>query len=95
MRAELSRVSALTCMSALTLVMSLAEATSVFAQVEISGFAQANYAARTTGASCASDTACDFLLGEERIQLKLDAFSDDGSTGFTGRLDFFHDAVVG
>ncbi len=81
--------------SALMLVLALADSTSVFAQVEISGFAQANYAARITGTSCASDTACDFLLGEERIQLKLEAFSDDGSAGFTGRLDFFRDAVVG
>ena len=89
MRAELAHV------SALMLVAVLANATSVFAQVEINGFAQANYAARTTGTSCASDSACDFLLGEERIQLKLDAFSDDGLAGFTGRLDFFHDAVVG
>ncbi len=89
MRGALSRA------SALMLVTALANATSVFAQVEISGFAQANYAARTTGTSCASDAACDFLLGEERIQLKLEAYSDDGSAGFTGRLDFFHDAVVG
>ncbi|GMQ81105.1 MAG: hypothetical protein BMS9Abin05_0535 [Rhodothermia bacterium] len=94
MRDSLMR-GAVALVSAPMLVLALANPTSVFAQVEISGFAQVNYAARITGTSCASDTACDFLLGEERVQLKLEGFSDDGSAGFKGRLDFFNDAVVG
>jgi hypothetical protein len=69
-----------------------AEAT--YAQVEIGGFGQVNYAARVTGAPCPSPTACDFLLGEERVQLKLEAFSESGSAAFASRVDFYHDAVV-
>jgi len=85
---------AIAYMGGTVLILALANPTSVFAQVDISGFAQANYAARITGTSCATGAACDFPLGEERLQLKLEAYSDDGTAAFTGRLDFFHDAVV-
>jgi hypothetical protein len=68
--------------------------TLAFVDAEISGFVQANYAARLTGANCASETACDFPLGEERVQLKIEGFSEDGSAGFVGKADLFHDAVL-
>jgi len=65
-----------------------------FAGAEITGFVQANYAARLSDASCASGTTCDFPLGEERVQLKIEGFSESGSAGFVGKVDLFHDAVL-
>jgi hypothetical protein len=66
----------------------------VFAQVEITGFAQTNYTTRTTGEDCPAGTDCDFLLGEERIQLKFEDYSWDGSAAFVGKVDLFHDAIM-
>ncbi|MFQ5599414.1 MAG: hypothetical protein ACE5G2_02540 [Candidatus Krumholzibacteriia bacterium] len=63
----------------------------VLAQVELGGFVQANYAARTTGSH--SSSAADFPLGEERLQLKLEGYSEDGSAAFLGKVDLLHDAV--
>ncbi len=64
------------------------------AEVEIAGFAQTNHAARLTGADCPPGVTCDFPLGEERLQLKLEGFSRDGSAAFVGKADVFHDAIL-
>jgi hypothetical protein len=79
--------------SLLGLLWVLLYATPAIAEVEISGFAQTNYGARVTGAGNASGRASDFLLGEERLQLKFEGFSRDGSSSFVGKVDLFQDAV--
>ncbi|MCP4203086.1 MAG: hypothetical protein GY769_14285 [bacterium] len=81
-------------LSALVLTAAPGASTLASAEAEITGFVQANYAARLPGAPCASETACDFPLGEERVQLKIEGFSEDGSAGFVGKADLFHDAVL-
>lgn len=63
-------------------------------QPGIGGFAQTNYAARVSGESSSSGMACDFPLGDERLQLKLEAFSEDGTAAFASKVDFFRDAVL-
>lgn len=62
---------------------------------KLSGFAQVNYAVRVTGKSCSSSTACDLMLGDQRLQLKVDGVTSDGVAAFTGRVDLFYDAVLG
>ncbi len=61
-------------------------------EVSLHGFAQGNYAARITGEELPSPEGGDFLLGEERFQLKLSA-SLQGA-GLFVKTDFFHDAVA-
>ena len=62
-------------------------------ELELQGFGQVNYAARVTASDCAVGTACDFPLGEERLQLRLDGFSAEGTAGFSSKVDLYHDAV--
>ncbi|MEK7347646.1 MAG: hypothetical protein AABZ94_02120 [Candidatus Eisenbacteria bacterium] len=61
--------------------------------MDIGGFAQVNYAARISGAPCGAAGPCDFLLGEERLQLKLEGTSEQGRSGFAAKVDLFQDAV--
>jgi hypothetical protein len=61
-------------------------------EISLHGFAQGNYAARITGKEPSGLEGGDFLLGEERFQLKLAASS--GGAGFFVKADFFHDAVA-
>lgn len=62
--------------------------------IDLHGFAQVNYAARTTGAKLSSDSG-DFLLGDERLQLSLTGSAPSGTGSFFAKTDFFHDAVDG
>lgn len=64
----------------------------VLAQVELGGFVQVNYTARTAGGD--SSSVGDFPLGEERLQLKLEGYSENGSAAFLGKVDLLHDAVL-
>jgi hypothetical protein len=61
--------------------------------VDLGGFAQVNYAARISGAPCDTAGPSDFLLGEERLQLKLEGTSEQGRSGFAAKVDLFQDAV--
>jgi hypothetical protein len=60
--------------------------------LSLHGFVQGNYAARTTGKEPTGPEGGDFLLGEERLQLKLAASSQ--GAGLYLKTDFFHDAVA-
>ncbi|OFV84121.1 MAG: hypothetical protein A2W26_11770, partial [Acidobacteria bacterium RBG_16_64_8] len=62
---------------------------------DFGGFAQVNYAARVTGMPCGPGGPCDFLLGDERLQLKAEGVSDQGGSGFAAKVDLFQDAVQG
>ncbi len=81
-----------TCVAVSLLALISPRPSQVQAQVELGGFVQANYAARTTGSS--SSSAGDFPLGEERLQLKLEGYSKEGSAAFLAKIDLFHDAVL-
>lgn len=61
-------------------------------EVSLHGFAQGNYAARVTGEELPGSEGGDFLLGEERLQLKLSASSQ--GAGLFVKTDFFQDAVA-
>ncbi len=61
-------------------------------EISLHGFAQGNYAARITGEELPGPEGGDFLLGEERFQLKLSASSQ--GAGLFVKTDFFHDAVA-
>lgn len=60
-------------------------------EVSLHGFAQGNYAGRITGEEPPGAEGGDFLLGEERLQIKLSGASE-GSRFFL-KSDFFRDAV--
>jgi hypothetical protein len=60
--------------------------------VEIHGFLLGNYAARTTGDE-EKPASGDFLLGEERLQIKLSGSNESGSSYFA-KVDFLNDAVT-
>lgn len=60
-------------------------------EVSLHGFVQGNYAARVTGEELPGPEGGDFLLGEERLQLKLAASSQEA--GFFLKNDFLRDAV--
>ena len=62
--------------------------------VDIGGFAQVDYAARTSGAPCTPAGPCDFLLGDERVQLKAEGTSEQGRSSFAAKVDLFQDAVL-
>jgi hypothetical protein len=62
-------------------------------EISLHGFVQGNYAARITGDELPGSEGGDFLLGEERFQLKLAASSQ--GAGFFLKTDLFHDAVAG
>ena len=70
----------------------LASSTSALAdEISLHGFVQGNYAARITGEELPGPEGGDFLLGEERLQIKLAASSQ--GAGFFLKTDFFRDAV--
>lgn len=69
-------------------------ATTASAEVDFGGFVQGDFAGRVTGLECPDGEACDYLLSEERLQLKLGAWSRDGSAFFAAKADLFHDAVA-
>lgn len=58
----------------------------VWAQPSIHGFAQANYSAKTSDGR-------DYLIGDERVQLKLAGSLEDAS--FFIKTDIFHDSLGG
>ncbi|MGD2217507.1 MAG: hypothetical protein PVJ64_12160, partial [Gemmatimonadales bacterium] len=57
------------------------------------GFFQVNWSVRTTGAGRAGLLSRDFLLGEARLQLEFEQFSESGIAGFLAKVDLFHDAL--
>lgn len=62
----------------------------------IHGFGQINYSARPGFEALPADDGLGkdgFLLGEERIQLKLEARSTNGRWSVLAKPEFFHDAV--
>ena len=61
-------------------------------EISLHGFVQGNYAARITGEELPGPEGGDFLLGEERLQIKLAASSQ--GAGFFLKTDFFRDAVA-
>lgn len=61
-------------------------------EISLHGFVQGNYAARITGEEPSGPGGGDFLLGEERLQIKLAASSK--GAGFFLKTDFFRDAVA-
>lgn len=66
-------------------------------QYELGGFAQASYGVRTWPTnSCTPAQVCRFMLGEERLQLKLQAHTEgEVDAAFTGITDLIHDDVLG
>ncbi len=60
---------------------------------DIGGFAQVNYAARVSAAPCPPSGPCDFLLGDERFQLKAEGASEQGRSSFAAKVDLFQDAL--
>lgn len=63
----------------------------------VHGFVQLNYAARPDFAASPDRRglgADGFVLGEERLQLKLEGRSPDGAWGGLAKPEFFHDAVA-
>ena len=60
---------------------------------DLHGFLQGNYSARVTDDGPPQEDGSDYLLSEERFQLKLSETSKDGSASFFLRTDFFHDGV--
>ena len=65
--------------------------------LELHGFAQANYSARFAGTGgvpghmAAKET--DLILGDERVQLELSHYSDAGNASFSGKIDLLRDAL--
>ncbi len=62
----------------------------------VHGFAQVNYAARPDFAASPDRGGLGddgFVLGEERLQLKIEARSGDGAWDVLAKPEFFHDAV--
>lgn len=62
--------------------------------LDLHGFLQGNYSARVTDDGPPQENGSDYLLSEERLQLKLSETSKDGSASFFLRTDFFHDGVA-
>lgn len=60
-------------------------------EVSLHGFAQGDYAGRITGKELPGPEGGDFLLGEERLQIKLSGASEGGR--FFLKSDFFRDAI--
>ncbi len=77
----------------MALVMIILAPSPVFsAEVEIHGFIQGNYSARTGSEELAGREGDDFLLGEERFRLELTSQANEA--GMVLKADFFHDAVI-
>jgi hypothetical protein len=83
-----------TAAAALLAGLALTGARPASAQASLHGFAQFNYAFRTTGVECPAQMACDIMRGEERVQLKLDLSSANRRAGAFARVDLVHDAVT-
>ncbi|MBI3951450.1 MAG: hypothetical protein HY314_13445 [Acidobacteria bacterium] len=58
------------------------------------GFLQGNFTPRIVDADCTGMEGCSFLLGEERLQLKLAGNFASGKVGLFIKNDFYHDAVA-
>ncbi|MBI4715934.1 MAG: hypothetical protein HY760_08375, partial [Nitrospirae bacterium] len=61
-------------------------------EISLHGFVQGNMAARITAAEWPGSEGGDFILGEERFQLKLTGSSD--GAGFFVKTDLFQDTVA-
>ncbi len=61
-------------------------------EIALHGFVQGNYAGRVTGEVPPGPGGGDFVLGDERFQLKLAASSKEA--GFFLKTDFFQDAIT-
>ncbi|MEK7850921.1 MAG: hypothetical protein AAB275_03480, partial [Deltaproteobacteria bacterium] len=61
--------------------------------LDLHGFLQGNYSARVTDDGPPQANGSDYLLSEERFQLKVSESSKDGSASFFLKTDFFHDGV--
>ncbi len=61
--------------------------------LDLHGFLQGNYSARVTDDGPPQEDGSDYLLSEERFQLKVSETSKDGSASLFLRTDFFHDGV--
>lgn len=78
----------------LRLTFSLLLASSPVYALDLHGFLQGNYSGRITDDGPPQENGSDYLLSEERLQLKLSETSKDGSASFFLRTDFFHDGVA-
>ncbi|MBI5137518.1 MAG: hypothetical protein HZA24_09345 [Nitrospirae bacterium] len=58
------------------------------------GFVQSHAAARTSGADCPANTACDYPAAELRGQLKAEGRNSSGNAAFLGRFDLLRDAAL-
>lgn len=61
--------------------------------LDLHGFMQGNYSARVTGDGPPQKDGSDYILSEERFQLKASEASKDGNASFLLKTDFFHDGV--
>jgi hypothetical protein len=61
--------------------------------LDLHGFLQGNYSVRVTGDPPPAEDGTDYILSDERLQLKLSESSKDGSASFLLKADFFHDGV--
>lgn len=61
--------------------------------LELHGFLQGNYSARVTGEDPPARDGSDYLLSEERFQLKVSETSKDGSASLFLRADLFRDGI--
>jgi hypothetical protein len=62
------------------------------ADVGLNGFVQANHSARVSGAPHPLGGG-DFLLGDERVQIQMEGFSDGGEAAFSAKVDLYQDAL--
>jgi hypothetical protein len=64
--------------------------------LDVSGFVQSSYAVRVIDAACGETRACGLMLGEQRMQARLSAYSAAGELEgqLTGRIDVLHDTVL-
>ncbi|MFQ5866927.1 MAG: hypothetical protein ACE5IT_02910 [bacterium] len=65
----------------------------LIAEVSLHGFLQGNYTPRVTGEKLKTEGESDFLLAEERVQLKLSDYSSSGDAGYFVKVDFFRDSI--
>ncbi len=83
----------LTCLLTVVLNILIPALNTMGEELSLHGFVQGNYSLRTTGEEIPGQKRSDFVLGEERFQLKLTGSSSSGNAGFLVKSDFFHDAV--
>jgi hypothetical protein len=67
------------------------------AALDVGGFVQASYAVRLGATECGDTRGCELMLGEQRLQARLEAYSSAGELEgeLTGRVDVIHDTVLG